>query len=53
MCEYKMSKKLFDAICATRKGEEKKMRPQDYVLKVVNEQYGLRWPCRRVIIDNK
>lgn len=53
MCEYKMSKKMFDAICSTRKGEEKKMRPQDYVLKVVNEQYNLRWPCRKIIIDNK
>ena len=51
MFEYKMSKLMANEALNNRKGEEKKMKPQDYLIKYVNEQFGLRLPVVKVIID--
>lgn len=48
MFEYKMSAEMAKALLATRKGDEKKMRPQEYLGKVVNEQFCLRLPVTKV-----
>lgn len=46
--EYKMTEAMAKAILNTRKGEEKKMRPQEYLCKFINEQRGLKGTCIRV-----
>ena len=40
--EYKMSKKMFNAILNTRSEEEKKQNPKEYVASIINEQFGLK-----------
>lgn len=47
--EYKMSDAMARELLKTRKGEEIKMRPNDFLCKVVNEQFGLLGECKRVI----
>lgn len=41
MLEYNMSKTMADEILKSRKCEDKKMEPQKYLVKFVNEQMGL------------
>ena len=53
MIEYKMSKKLFDAILDTRSESERKMNQYEYIVKVINEEYGLRGVVSRVIVDSE
>lgn len=48
MFEYNMSKDMANDLLKTRKGTDKNMNPQDYLLKVVNEQFGLRLPVTKV-----
>ena len=48
MFEYNMSKEMAAELLKTRKGTDKNMNPQDYLLKVVNEQFGLRLPVTKV-----
>ena len=43
--DEKMARELLKA----RKGEEAKMRPNDYLCKVVNENFGLKGYCVKVI----
>lgn len=50
-CEYVMPEALANTYLKNRKGEDKKMRPQDYLKKVVNEDFGLKNYCTRVIVD--
>lgn len=52
--EYKMSKKMFDNLLTTRVTEsDKKMNPYNYVIKVINEQFGLKGKVDHVLIfDN-
>ena len=41
--DYQMTKKMFDTILASRTTEsEKKLNPYEYVMSVINEQFGLR-----------
>lgn len=48
--EYKMPVKMAQALLKARKGEmDKKMRPKDYLVKVVNEDFGLLYHCDNVI----
>lgn len=47
--EYKMPKEMADAYLKARKGNDKKMRPNDYLVKVVNEEFNLLYKCVRVI----
>ncbi len=46
--EYEMPKELAKQILATRKGDERNMHPQDFLKKVVNEEFGLLGNCEKV-----
>lgn len=47
--EYKMPEELAKELLRNRDGLDKKMRPNEYLCKVVNEQYGLLRPVTRVL----
>ena len=47
--EYKMPEAMAKAYLNERTGEEKKMRPNDFLCKIVNEEFGLKGYCTRVI----
>ena len=47
--EYKMSSVMVKQLLSKRKGTEAKMNPQDFLVKYVNENYGLLRQCVRVI----
>lgn len=49
MFEYKITKEMAMELLKNRKADEKKMDTQDYLVKVINEQFGLRLPVTRVI----
>lgn len=49
--DYRMSKKMFDAILSTRVSDsEKKMNPYEYVMKRINEEFNLRGTVEHVSI---
>lgn len=48
MFEYNMSKTMADELLKARKGTEKRMEPQAYLVKYVNEQMCLRFPVQKV-----
>ena len=48
--EYEMPKELAKQILATRKGADQNMHPQEYLKKVVNEEFGLKGYCTNVIV---
>lgn len=49
--EYKMSKKMFDALVKTRATEEdKKMNPYSYVMRVINETFGIKGTVTHIIV---
>ena len=47
--EYKMPEELAKELLRSRDGLDKKMRPNEYLCKVANEQYGLLRPVTRVL----
>lgn len=47
--EYKMSDKMARELLKNRNGDEAKMRPNDFLCKVVNENFGLKGHCVNVI----
>lgn len=47
--EYKMSDKMARELLKERSGQEANMRPNDFLCKVVNEQFGLKGYCTKVI----
>ena len=47
--EYKMPEKMAIELLKNRKGDEAKMRPNDFLCKVVNESFGLKGYCVNVI----
>ena len=42
MIEYNMSAEMATEILKARKNEEKKLKPQEYLIKYVQEQFGLK-----------
>lgn len=46
--EYVMSKTLAEQLLKDRKGDEKKMDNQKYLIKIVNEQFGVMGTCFKV-----
>ena len=46
--EYVMPKGMAAELLENRSGDERKMRPHDYLVKVVNEQFGIRGTCVKV-----
>lgn len=49
--EYKMSKAAANYYLGDRKGDDKKLHPDQYLCKVVNETFGLKGNCIHVIVD--
>lgn len=47
--EYKMPKAKADTLLKDRSGTDARMHPQAYLCKVVNESYGLKGYCTKVI----
>ena len=47
--KYKMSKLMAKDLLSTRKGEETKMHPQEYLCKVVNDTFCLKGTCVEVV----
>ena len=47
--EYKMPEKMARELLKSRKGDEAKMRPNDFLCMVVNENFGLKGHCVNVI----
>lgn len=47
--EYKMPEAMAKAYLNGRTAEGKKMRPNDFLCKIVNEEFGLKGYCTRVI----
>lgn len=47
---YQMMESTAKVLLKNRKGEEMKMHPMDYLVKVVNEEYGLLYHCSEVVI---
>lgn len=47
--EYNVSKKFADELLKTRKGSERNMPPQEFLVKYVNEQCGLLYNCVKVV----
>ena len=43
-----MSEVMAKELVKSRKGDDKKLKPQEYLIKYVNEQFGLRYPCVKV-----
>lgn len=48
--EYKMSTATAKAYLKNRKGASAKMNPNDYLCLIVNEEYGLKGNCVKVIL---
>lgn len=48
--EYKMPEAMAKEFLKNRKGEDAKMNPQAYLCNIVNEQFGLKGYCTKVII---
>lgn len=48
--EYQMTKTAFNAILETRNEAEKKLNPYDYVMNVINTEYGLRGTVKHIAI---
>ena len=47
--EYEMSKEMAKQILATRKGTDQNVHPQEFLCRVVNEEFGLKGNCTRVL----
>ena len=47
--EYKMTKEMADAYLKDRKGTDKNKHPQDYLCQVVNNEFGIKGTCTRVL----
>lgn len=48
--EYVMSKELAKEILDNRGSKDRNMRPQDYLVMIVNEQFGIRGTCVHVAL---
>ncbi len=46
--EYRMSAEMAKELLKNRKGEDTKLRPQEYLCKYVNEECGLKGYCTLV-----
>ena len=46
--EYEMPKEMAKILLAERKGTDRNMHPQEYLKKVVNEDFGIKGNCVKV-----
>lgn len=47
--EYKMSEQLVQTYLKMRKGKDKTADPQEYLCKIINEEYGIKGNCTKVL----
>ena len=47
--QYEMTKEMAKQLLATRKGAEQNMPPQKFLCQVVNEEFGVKGNCTRVL----
>ena len=47
--EFKMTKEMANTYLNSRKGDDKKKRPQEYLCQVVNNEFGMKGTCTRVL----
>ena len=47
--EYKMPKEMAEMYLKTAKGEFAKKHPKEYLIEVVNEEFGIKGTCINVI----
>lgn len=47
--EYKMSKEMANAYLKGRKSTDKNKHPQDYLCQIVNNEFGIKGNCTRVL----
>ena len=47
--EYEMNKEMAKQILATRKEADQNVHPQKFLCRVVNEEFGLKGNCTRVL----
>lgn len=47
--EYKMPTAFGKKLLKERKGTDAKLKPNEYLCKYVNEQYGVKGTCTKVI----
>lgn len=50
--KYKMSRRMYNDLLKTRDYEEKKMHPKDFVLKYINDTFGLRGKVVSIILED-
>lgn len=48
--EYQMPKKMADILLKERKGADRNMRPQEYLVKIVNNEFRLKNTCVKVTV---
>lgn len=49
---YKMSRRMYNDLLKTRDNDEKKMHPKDFVLKYINDTFGLRGKVVSIILED-
>ena len=49
---YKMSRRMYNDLLKTRDSDEKKMHPKDFVLKYINDTFGLRGKVVSIILED-
>ena len=49
--EYVMSKDMAKDLLDRRKGDERKKRPQDYLIEYVNTECGIMGTCVKVVVE--
>ena len=47
--EYKMTTRLYEEYLKGRKGKNKNLDPQTYLCQIINEEYGIKGTCVRVL----
>lgn len=48
MFEYNMSRQMAKELLNSRKGKERNMDPQTYLVQYVNSEFGLLYPINKV-----
>ena len=49
--DYVMSKEMFKSYLATRNAEEKKENPYSYIIKVINNEFGLNGVVKHLKVN--
>lgn len=49
--EYQMTKQMFDNLLKTRSEIEKKLNPYDFVMQVVNREFGVKGTVTHITVS--